>query len=94
MLPLSRKTGVPIDATIADNDYGVLAKMVEKKSRYDDALVVVCWHHGQIPPMLYYFHAAPETYPNPWNRDVFNLIIQLRFKGPVIRSVKQIEQPF
>ena len=32
MVLLSKKTGVPIDATIADNDYGVLAKTILKKA--------------------------------------------------------------
>jgi broad specificity phosphatase PhoE len=94
MVPLSKTTGVPIDATVADNDYGVLAKTILKKARYDGALTVVCWHHGQIPSMLYYFGAPRDTYPDHWDRDVFNLIFRLRFSGSQIQSVKQFEQPF
>jgi broad specificity phosphatase PhoE len=94
MVPLSRKTGVPIDATIADNDYGVLAKTILKKARYDSALTVVCWHHGQIPSMLYYFGAPRDTYSDHWDRNVFNLIFRLKISGSRIESVKQFEQPF
>ena len=50
--PLSKATGVGIDATIADNDYGALAKELLTKPKYADKLVVVCWHHGNIPPMM------------------------------------------
>jgi hypothetical protein len=89
MVPLSKKVGVPIDATIADNDYGALAKTILKKARYDGSLTVVCWHHGQIPSMLYYFGAPHNTYPDHWDRDVFNLIFRLRFSGSVVQSVKQ-----
>jgi len=64
MVPLSRKAGVPIDATVADNDYGVLARTILKRTRYDNAFIVVRWHHGQIPSMLHYFGAAPDTYPD------------------------------
>jgi hypothetical protein len=42
MVPLSKKAGVPIDATIADNGYGVLAKTILKKARYDGTLTIVC----------------------------------------------------
>jgi hypothetical protein len=94
MVPLSKKTGVPIDATIADNDYGVLARMILKKQRYDNALIVVCWHHGQIPSMLYYFGAEAGTYPDHWDRGVFNLIFRLRISGSKIHTIKQIEQLF
>ena len=94
MVPLSKKTGVPIDATVADNDYGVLAKTILEKRRYGNALTIVCWHHGQIPSMLYYFGAPRDTYPDHWDRGVFNLIFRLRFTGSQIQSVKQFEQPF
>jgi broad specificity phosphatase PhoE len=94
MVPLAKKTGVPIDATIADNDYGVLAKTILKKARYDGALTVVCWHHGQIPSILCYLGAPRDTYRDHWDRNVFNLIFRMRFSGSQIRSVKQFEQPF
>ncbi len=94
MVPLSKKTGVPIDATIADNDYGVVAKTILKKARYEGALTVVCWHHGQIPSMLYYFGEPRDTYPDHWDRKVFNLIIRLRVSGSQVQSVKLFEQPF
>jgi broad specificity phosphatase PhoE len=94
MRPLSKKTGTPIDATVADNDYGVLAKMLIKMDLYADSLVVVCWHHGQIPEMLYRLGAAPGTYPKRWNRNVFDLILRIKFKGSEIHSIKRVEQPF
>jgi len=51
--PLSTKIGVSVDATYADQDYSALASQLLSEPRYADAgaLIVVCWHHGNIPSM-------------------------------------------
>ena len=91
--PLSEAIGVGIDATISDNDYGVLAKELVKKDKYAGKLVVVCWHHGNIPPMMRYLGATKHTFPNPWDHQVFNLILQTEIDGGAV-SVKQVTEPF
>src|SRR5258706_3366813 len=50
---LSVKIGVAIDSTFADQDYGAVARQLLSEPRYADAgtLVVVCWHHGNIPSL-------------------------------------------
>ena len=40
--PLSEAIGIPTDATIADNDYEVLAADLLGKQRYDGKRVLVC----------------------------------------------------
>jgi len=92
VLPLSQLTGVPIDATVADNDYGVLAQELLENKQYSGSLCLVCWHHGQIPPLLHALNAPAGTYTNPWNRDVFNLIIRLQYGEGTVPKVKQISQ--
>jgi hypothetical protein len=37
----------------------------------------VCWHHGNIPNMMHALKADAADYPDPWGRDVFNLILRL-----------------
>jgi broad specificity phosphatase PhoE len=91
--PLSKATSVGIDATIADNDYGVLAKELLKKDRYAGKLVVVCWHHGNIPPLMRYLGASAGSYPSPWDHKIFNLILQVEMSGGSA-SVKQVTEPF
>ena len=91
--PLSKATGVGIDATIADNDYGSLAKELLTKKKYADKLVVVCWHHGNIPPMLRYLGAKKGDYPNPWDHTVFDLILQVEFSGDKVK-VKEVTEKF
>jgi phosphohistidine phosphatase SixA len=91
--PLSKRTGVPIDATIADQDYGYLASELLSDSRYAGMLVVVCWHHGNIPSLMHALGAARGDYPDPWDPTVFNLILQVEFPaaGP---SVNKVTEPF
>ncbi|HLG83453.1 MAG TPA: hypothetical protein VKY22_20740 [Bradyrhizobium sp.] len=91
--PLSRATGVGIDATIADNDYGALAKELLTKNKYADKSVVVCWHHGNIPSLMRYLGASAGSYPDPWNHKIFNLILEAGFAGGSV-SVKQVTEPF
>ena len=91
--PLSQATSVGIDATIADNDYGALAKELLTKTKYADKSVVVCWHHGNIPSLMRYLGASAGSYPDPWNHTVFNLILEVGFSGGSV-SVKQVAEPF
>src|SRR6202140_458140 len=70
--PLSTKIGVSVDATYADQDYGAVASQLLSEPRYADAgaLIVVCWHHGNIPSMAHALRAKLGSYPDPWDADV------------------------
>jgi hypothetical protein len=92
--PLSKATGVPIDATYADQDYGALAEALLDGAKFQAKLVVVCWHHGNIPNLLHALKAPDGQYPDPWNRTVFNLILQATFSQGGIPSVAEITEPF
>jgi phosphohistidine phosphatase SixA len=91
--PLARRVGVPIDATIADQDYGVLASDLLSDADYAAKRIVVCWHHGNIPSLMHALGAASGTYPDPWDPAVFNLILKVEFPvgGP---SVTSVVEPF
>lgn len=91
--PLAKAVGVGIDATFADNDYGALAKELLSKPKYADANVVVCWHHGNIPPLMRSLGAASGDYPNPWDHKVFNLILQVEFSAGKV-SVTEVTEDF
>jgi phosphohistidine phosphatase SixA len=87
--PLAAQCRLTIDDSYADQDYGALAHHLRKNG----GMVVVCWHHGNIPPMMHALEAAAGDYPNPWKRDVFNLILQLTFRNQT-PDVKRITEPF
>jgi phosphohistidine phosphatase SixA len=91
--PLSKRTGVPIDATIADQDYGFLASELLKDTDYAGKTGVVCWHHGNIPSLMHALGAPSNAYPDPWDPKVFNLILKVEFPAGGLTVGKVIE-PF
>jgi broad specificity phosphatase PhoE len=91
--PLSQATGIPIDATYADQDYGALALEITSAPQFNDKLVVVCWHHGNIPPLARAMKAKPGDYPDPWDPSVFNLILRFDFAQGAL-SVTRVVEPF
>jgi hypothetical protein len=92
--PLAKQTGKPIDATIADQDYGVIASDLLSMPDYADKQVVVCWHHGNIPSMLHAMGAQAGSYPDPWDPVVFNLILKIEFPGGGAPTIAKIKEPF
>jgi broad specificity phosphatase PhoE len=94
--PLSQKIGVPIDATFADQDYGALVSQLFSEPRYADAgtLILVCWHHGNIPSMMHALRAKPGDYPDPWDAHVFNQILDLTYAGDGEPEVTTVTEPF
>ena len=93
--PLATRCHVTIDETYADQDYGALAHHLRKQSAFDGALTVVCWHHGNVPSMMHALKAPADGYPDPWKRDVFNLILQVKMtKGSDTPEVTRVKEPF
>lgn len=91
--PLSVAANVPLDDSFADQDYGALAHHLLKKDRFEGVLTVVCWHHGNIPSMMHALGLADATYPDPWDRAVFNLILDVTFaRGQP--TVQKVIEPF
>ena len=94
--PLSAKIGVPVDATYADQDYGALASRLLSEPRYTDAgiLIVICWHHGNIPLLAHALRAKSGSYPDPWDTQVFNQILLLTYSGDGEPEVTTLTEPF
>jgi broad specificity phosphatase PhoE len=91
--PLSKACGLPIDGSFADQDYAALADELATKSQYDGKLVLICWHHGNIPSLARALNAKSGEYPNPWDATVFNLILKFDFTAGM-PEVEQIIEPF
>jgi broad specificity phosphatase PhoE len=92
--PLSKKIGVSIDSTIADQDCPVLAQELLTDPKYDGKLVLICWHHGYLPELAFGLGAAGANVPNPWDPNVFNLILNLDYSKGSKPTVTQITEPF
>ncbi|MDP9091195.1 MAG: hypothetical protein M3O26_20970 [Pseudomonadota bacterium] len=92
--PLSAKIGVSIDSTYADQDYGALASQLLHDQRFADAMILVCWHHGNIPSMAHALRAKAGDYPDPWDGQVFNQILIFVYSGDDVPSVATLTEPF
>jgi phosphohistidine phosphatase SixA len=91
--PLASVIKVKIDSSFADQDYGALAHVLGHSDQYY-GLVLICWHHGNIPSLMNAFRAADGTYPNPWRREVFDLILYLDPSPNVVPKISEITEPF
>jgi len=92
--PLSDATGVPIDDSTEAIKNLELADRLMHDKKYDGKLVVVCWHHSQIPLLAKALHAPNNAYPNAWDLNIYNLIIEFTFAGSDVPAVKQVFEPF
>ncbi|WP_158807416.1 histidine phosphatase family protein [Beijerinckia sp. L45] len=92
--PLAKKLDVDIDDSLADQEYGVLADKLLTKKRFQDKITLVCWHHGNIPNLMNALHCKPDSYPYPWDRDIFNLVLVVTFGPDGTPTVDQVVEPF
>ena len=65
-IPLSRQSGVAIDTTFRDKDFEGLADVLRHDNRFSGKLIVVVWHHGNIPEFAQALHARAGDYPQEW----------------------------
>src|SRR5215471_19262782 len=77
--PFAKAANLPIDNRFANKQPAALA--AELRANYQGKVILVCWHHGQIPALLRALGAAPETLlPNgKWPRDVYDWVIMVSF---------------
>jgi broad specificity phosphatase PhoE len=93
--PFAKAANLPIDNRFADKQPAVVA--AELRTNYQGKVILICWHHGQIPALLRALGAAPETLlPNgKWPKDVYDWVIMVSFdeNGHVItESTKRITE--
>ena len=93
--PFAKAAKLPIDNRFGNNQPSDLA--AELRANQQGKVILVCWHHGQIPALLRALGAAPETLlPNgKWPRDVYDWVIMVSFdeNGRVIpESTRRISE--
>jgi broad specificity phosphatase PhoE len=77
--PFAKAAKLSIDNRFANKQPADLA--AELRANYQGKVILVCWHHGQIPALLRALGAAPDTLlPNgKWPRDVYDWVILLSY---------------
>jgi phosphohistidine phosphatase SixA len=92
--PLARQCGLAVQTPYADKQYAEQAAKLLDGRTYPGSLIVVCWHHEDIPQLMAALGAAAGSYPLPWNPAVFNLILQTGLQGDGAITVAQVLEPF
>src|SRR5262245_1550430 len=77
--PFAKAANLPIDNRFANKQPADLS--AELRANYQGKIILICWHHGQIPALLRALGAAPGTLlPNgKWPRDVYDWVMMVSF---------------
>jgi broad specificity phosphatase PhoE len=77
--PFAKAANLPIDNRFANKQPADLA--AELRANYQGKVILICWHHGEIPALLRALGAAPKTLlPNgKWPKDVYDWVIMASF---------------
>ena len=77
--PFAKAAKLPIDSRFSNKQPADLA--AELRANHQGKVILVCWHHGQIPALLRALGAAPETLlPNgKWPKTVYDWVIMASF---------------
>ena len=93
--PFAKAAKLPIDNRFGNNQPSDLA--AELRANQQGKVILVCWHHGQIPALLRALGVAPETLVpgGKWPRDVYDWVMMVSFdeNGRVIpENTKRINE--
>jgi hypothetical protein len=69
--PLTAALNLTYDDKHSDNDYPKVATDILTNSKYAGAVVLVCWHHGNLPNLAIQLGIAT---PPPWTGTVFDRV--------------------
>jgi len=77
--PFAKAAKLPIDNSFGNKQPADLA--AELRANQQGKVILICWHHGQIPDLLRALGAAPETLlPNgKWPKTVYDWVIMASF---------------
>ncbi|QGZ58933.1 SixA phosphatase family protein [Paraburkholderia acidiphila] len=92
--PLAQALQMTIKSDIADGDYGKLADKILSDSHYAGKVLLICWHHGNIPALTQSLGGQPPQ--SPWPGTVFDRVWQIDYPAgsgkPSGLQVKNIPQ--
>jgi hypothetical protein len=81
---------MPLHCDIADNDFEVLVADLLEKPDYANKLLIVCWHHGNIPELALALKVPKKEIDNAhgmegmhWDPSVFDVFWSITFAGRV-----------
>jgi broad specificity phosphatase PhoE len=93
--PFAKAANLQIDNRFSNKQPTDL--VAELRANYEGKVILICWHHGQIPALLRALGADPATLlpGGKWPRDVYDWVIMVSFdeNGRLIpESTKRINE--
>lgn len=91
ILPLAQHLNLQINNSFTDSDKDVaaLVNYIQTDPQFNDANILICWHHENLLEIAKGLGALPHTLPKDWPGEVFGWLIQLSYnvKGDLITSI-------
>ena len=77
--PFAKAANLTIDSRFANKQPADLAAAL--RANYQEKVILICWHHGQIPAVLRALGADPAMLlpGGKWPRDVYDWVIMVSF---------------
>ena len=96
LTPLSEATKIPLEMDFKNGKYDELVKSLNDSPGKGN--ILICWHHGNIPPMISAFGADPVKLIGAakWPDDHFDWVIQLHYDATghlIPKDVKRVVEP-
>ncbi len=92
--PLADSIPLPVQTPYAESQFAELAAKLLDPNAFPQKLIVVCWHHDELPQLMAAFGAPVGNYPARWDPSVFNLILETELGADGSVSVTQVVEPF
>lgn len=89
LTPLATALHLSLNSTVADDDYLALAQDLLTNPKYDGKMIIICWHHGNIPALA---KALGSTdHPKSWPDRVFDRVWRIQYgdNGPTVSNLAQ-----
>lgn len=89
--PTSQESGVPIDKSISNKNYGELASELDNKT-FDGKSVAIAWHHGEIEQLATALGAPAGTFSAPWDKNDYDDAIDIHYGADGTPTVSLIKE--
>jgi phosphohistidine phosphatase SixA len=87
--PLAKALGIKINHGHANGDFTTVANHIRENPKYAGKLVLICWHHGNIPDLTVALGGSPPF--KPWPGKVFDRVWSLNLPIPAAAAGIQVQ---
>ncbi|CAN5517554.1 hypothetical protein BH09VER1_BH09VER1_51240 [soil metagenome] len=85
--PLAKALRLPLDTSCRDKDFGTLAALLQSGPPH--RVILICWHHGTIPDLVYALGGDPNIFPTgKWPGRSYGGMVVMRYdaQGKLIKA--------